>query len=497
MPAIPSLPGSPPSAVPAVPPPTQGRRPGGWRWAALILAVAALVAPGRGWARVYDPETFRLSNGMQVVVVTNHRAPVVSHMVWYKVGAADEPRGKSGLAHYLEHLMFKGTPTVPAGDFSRIVARNGGQENAFTNYDQTAYYQNIARDRLPLVMKLEADRMDHLAIKPDVAKPELAVVLEERRQRTDNNPAARLSESVAATLFQNYPYRIPVVGWMDEVAALTPQDAQAFYRTWYAPNNAILIVSGDITAAELKPLAEATYGRIKARPVPARLTLRPAEPGTQAARRVTLKDGQVRQPSWSRTWLAPSYGWGDRNLRSALQVLDTVMGGGTTARLYQALVVRQKLAVSAGFFYEGSSLGPGTIGLDASPAPGVGLDAVETAMQAELDRLLKDGVTEEEVAAAKKRLLPNAQYARDSLQGPAMTLGQVLTSGGTIDDVESWPDRIAAVTAADVTAAARAVLSAPASVTALLLPDPEAAAQARSGPPPAPPPSPLTAGGVR
>lgn len=460
------------------------------RLAALLLLLTALVAGGwapRVQAQVYDPETFTLSNGMKVVVVTNRRAPVVSHMVWYRVGAADEPPGKSGIAHYLEHLMFKGTETIKPGEFSKTIARNGGEDNAFTSWDYTAYFQNIARDRLELVMTMEADRMRNLRLTEEIAKPELGVVIEERKQRTDNNPSARLWEQVNATLWVHHPYGIPIIGWMHEIEGLTFKDALAFYKDWYAPNNAILVVAGDVTAAELKPLAEKTYGKIPAGKV--RERVRTHEPPQTAARRVTLTDPQVRQPSWQRVWQAPSYNTAEGDAAYALDVLQSIMGDGATSRIYSRLVVERKLASSASMFYSGGSLDRGTIGISASPVPDGDLAALEKAIEEEVALLLKDGVTAEEVETAKKKLRRDAIFARDSLQGPAYAFGLALTTGGTVEEVEDWPNRIAKVTVEQVNAAARAVLSQTGHVTGILLPDPNAPKPA--GPlPPAPPPGP-------
>ncbi|WP_064742499.1 pitrilysin family protein, partial [Azospirillum sp. B4] len=448
-------------------------------WFAVLAFALGLTAPAA--ARVFDPETFTLANGLRVVVVPNHRAPVVTQMLFYKVGAADEPAGKSGLAHYLEHLMFRGTAAVPSGAFSRRVARDGGVENAYTNQDQTAFFQTIARDRLPLVLGLEADRMAHLRIRAETAAPELAVVLNERRQRTEANPGARLRERVQAALFTAYPYARPVVGRAEEVARLTPADARAFYRAWYAPNNAVLVVAGDVTAASLRPLVEAAFGAIPARPVPDRLAARGTEPPAEGeGRRIEMKDAQVRQPALSRVWIAPSHGWrgqgwaADPTQVYALEVLQTILGGGATGRLYQALAVRQRLAAGVSVDYLADALGPGQFSLGVVPGPDVAVADAEAGLNAEIARLLHDGVGEAEVAAAIKRLRVGALYARDSLQGPASEFGVALTTGQTVADVEAWPDRIAAVTVEDVNRALRAVLGGKGSVTALLLPDPDA-----------------------
>ena len=440
-------------------------------WPAACALALLLLAPGpegSAGAGVFDPETFTLKNGMAVVVIPNHRVPVVTHMVWYKVGSADEPPGKSGIAHFLEHLMFKGTRKLASGEFSRILARNGGRENAFTSHDYTGYYQSIAVDRLEMVMEMEADRMTNLVFDAKEVEPERQVIFEERRNRTGNNPSALLAEHVNATLYLNHPYRRPIIGWEHEVRGLTIADLMSFYRRWYVPNNAILVVAGDITAEELRPLAEKTYGRIPA--APARLRVRPGEPPHRAARRVTLKDPRVRQPSWSRTFLAPSYTEGATEQAYALQVLAEILGG-ATGPLYRSLVVEQKLAVSAGAYFEPDRLGPGTFGFYASPRPGVSMEKLEAAMEAELARVVDKGVTGKEARRAKGRLQAEAVYARDSLGTGARVLGGALAIGLTVEDVESWPERIGAVTVPEINAAARDVLGQAASVTALLLPE--------------------------
>ncbi|CAK0765229.1 Uncharacterized zinc protease y4wA [uncultured Gammaproteobacteria bacterium] len=443
--------------------------------AAAGVMTAAIVAGGLSAgmtmpaeAGVYFPETFTLANGMQVVVIPNHRVPVVSHMVWYKVGAADEPKGVGGIAHFLEHLMFKGTERVPGGEFSKIVARNGGKENAFTSWDFTAYFQTVAADRLPLVMELEADRMANLKLTDQVIASERDVVLEERRQRSENDPSDRLSEQVNATLFVHHPYGSPIIGWKAEIERLGRPEAEAHYRTWYAPNNAVLVVSGDIDAEHLKPLAEKFYGVIPARAVPARF--RPLEPPPIAERRVTLRDDQVKQPVVQHQFQAPSYHRGDSVHAYPLQVLAEVMGGGATSRLNRALVVEGRVAASVWFSYSPTAYDLSSITLGATPIPGTGLDVVEAALETQLKALLKDGVSESEVAIARQRMLTEAAYARDSLHGPTYAFGMALATGGTVEDVESWLDRIATVTAEQVNLAARAVLGTPGSVTGLLLP---------------------------
>jgi len=432
--------------------------------------LAALVVGGAAQAQVFNPETITLSNGLQVVSITNARAPVVAHMVWYRIGAADEPAGKSGIAHFLEHLMFKGTKEIPPGEFSKIVANNGGRDNAFTGHDYTGYFQNIARDRLELVMKMEADRMSNLVLTDAEVNPEREVVREERRSVVENNPRSRLREQLNAALFLNHPYGRPIIGWDHEIRNLTTADALAWYRNYYAPNNAVLVVAGDITMADLKPLAEKYYGVIPPKPLPARL--RPVEPPHQAARRVELKDGRVRQVTWNRVFLAPSYVAGEKEHADPLQVLAEVVGGGVSSRLHRGLVLDRQLATSAGAYYDPDSLDQTGFGVSAALRPETKIEEFEAAIEAELRRVVENGVGEDEVERAKSRMRAAAVYARDSLQGGARALGTAIVTGTSIDHVESWPRRMAAVTAAQVSAAARAILREERSATGLLLPKP-------------------------
>ncbi len=433
---------------------------------ALVLTLAG-VPPAS--AKVFDPTTFTLNNGMEVVIVENHRVPVVSHMVWYKVGAADEVPGKTGLAHLLEHLMFKGTDAIPPGAFSKIVARQGGRDNAFTSSDYTAYYQNIAADKLELVMKMEADRMHNLRLSEQDVLTERDVVMEERRSRTDNNPGSLLAERMDEVFYIRHPYRNPVIGWPDEVSKLVRDDAMAFYKRWYAPNNAILVVAGDVQPARVKELAEKYYGAIPRGEVPARN--RPADPPLVAAKRVEVKDPRVQQPAWIRQYQAPSYRSGDIAMAYPLQVLAEVIGGSATSRLYRAIAVEQELAAGASAFYDATTYDLSVFSVNVSPRPGVDMAKIEAATDAVLAGILAQGLSEDEVEQAKKRLRANIAYARDSLHTGARVLGEALATGQSVQDVESWPERIGAVTAAQVTAAARAILRIESSVTGILLPE--------------------------
>lgn len=436
--------------------------------AALSLLITAGFVP-KSEAGLFNPESFTLDNGMQVVVVPDHRAPVVVHMVWYKVGAADEPPGKSGIAHFLEHLMFKGTGKLAPGEFSKIVAANGGRDNAFTSQDYTAYFQTIARDRLELVMSMEADRMVNLQFGEQDMITERDVVLEERRQRTDSTAQGQFREQVTAALYLAHPYGIPIVGWEEEIKRLDVDDALAFYRKFYAPNNAILVVAGDITAAELKPLAEKHYGVVPANPAVYQREL-PHEPPHRAARRLTHSDPRVAEPSWQRMYIADSVNWGETRHTIALQVLSDILGASGTSRLYRNLAVEQKKAISVGAWYSGVDRGPGSFGVYATPAEGVSLEDLEAAVDAELAKVVADGVTQEELDRARTGLLADAVYMRDSLSQGARVFGSALSAGVSIEDVESWPDRLKQVTVEDVREAARSVFRIERSVTATLLP---------------------------
>jgi len=430
----------------------------------LLLFAAPLASAG-----VFYPESFILKNGLRVVVIPNPRIPAVTHMVWYKIGAMDEAPGKSGLAHFLEHLMFKGTKKMAPGEFSKIVARHGGNDNAFTTQDVTAYHQTVASDRLERVMQMEADRMQNLVLADKVVLPERDVVLEERRSRFENNPTAMLNIKIDEALYRDHPYAKPVIGWADEIAKLTTADALAFYQSYYAPNNAILIVAGDVTAAKLRPLAEKIYGPIPPREIGPRFDA-PAVYATESQRVVHFST-EVRQPLFLRRYAAPSQRTAKAGEAQALEILVEIFGGGGTSRLYRRLVVERKLATAAGAYYDPVNRGPANFSIYAMPAPGIAIETLEEAVTAELEKLIREGVTAEEVARAAGRLQAAAIYARDSLSTGAQTLGMALAAGLEIADVEQWPERLAKVTAGAVSKAAKNVLRNERSVTGLLLPE--------------------------
>jgi zinc protease len=413
---------------------------------------------------------FKLANGLEVVVIPDRRTPVITHMVWYKVGSADEPAGKSGIAHFLEHLMFKGTKKNPAGRFSKEVAAIGGQENAFTSSDYTGYFQRASRENLKMLMEFEADRMTGLVLTDAVVRPELNVVLEEQNQRVANNPGARLSEQLEAALYLNHPYGKPIIGWRHEIEKLNREDALAFYRRYYTPNNAVLVVAGDVSAEEVKKLAQATFGKVAPR---AKITprQRPQEPEQRAVRHVELADPRVAQPSLQRYYLVPSGATAKPGESEAIDVLAHILGSGTTSRLYHTLVVERGLAVGVGGWYQDGALDATRLGISGTPKPGVTLPQLEAAIDAVIDDVAAKGVTAAELDRAKNRMIADTVYAQDSQATMARWYGAALTTGTSVERVTSWPDRIRAVNAEAVQAAARQWLDKRRSVTGYLIKD--------------------------
>lgn len=410
--------------------------------------------------------SFTLDNGLEVVVIPDHRAPVVTHMVWYKAGAADEAAGESGAAHFLEHLMFKGTETRPDG-FSDVVTALGGQENAFTSQDYTAYFQQIAKEHLGEMMTLEADRMANLALDPEEVARELDVVLEERRMRVDTRPSAILGEAFDATLHVNSPYGDPVIGWPAEVTALNRESAFAFYDRFYTPENAVLVVAGDVTPDEVRTLAEQSYGKLASR-VDLKPRARSQTPKLESLRTVRYADPQVGQPSLRHGWVVPSYATADPGDAEAIDVLAQILGGDSTSRLYDALVRDDGPASSVGAWYQSSAVDPDTFMVYAVPRDGVSFATVEAAIGKTITDIAENGVTEEELARAKRSLVADAVFAQDSQQRLARIFGLALTTGQSIEDVQEWPARIAAVTVDDVKRAAQTYLPLDAGVVGYL-----------------------------
>jgi zinc protease len=412
-------------------------------------------------------QSFALDNGLDVVVIPDHRVPVATHMIWYRNGSADDPMGQSGIAHFLEHLMFKGTERHPAGEFSKVVSSLGGQENAFTSFDYTAYFQRVAREHLGTMMEFEADRMSGLSFDETVVAPERDVVLEERRMRVETDPSAQLSEAMAASLFVHHPYGIPIIGWMHEIEGLNREHALAYYRRFYTPENAILVVAGDVGPDEVRRLAEDSYGRVTPfgeRPV----RRRPREPVPRAARRLEVSDPKVEQPTLQRLYLVPSSRTAEGRDSAALELLAELLGGGPTSHLYRKLVLERGVSVNAGAWYMGSSIDDTRFSIYAVPAEGVSLARLDEAVDGVLRTVVAEALEAAPVERAKNRLVAETIYSTDSQSSLARIYGSALAIGETIEEVRRWPDEIEAVTTADLAGVAERFLIPPRSVTGYL-----------------------------
>ena len=396
----------------------------------------------------------KLDNGMDLLVIPDHRAPVVTHMVWYRNGSADDPPGKSGIAHFLEHLMFKGTKKNPQGKFSELIADLGGQENAFTSNDYTAYFQRVAKEHLPVCMDYEADRMTGLVLTDEVVAPERDVVLEERRMRTDSDPADQLNEAVQATLFSHHPYGTPIIGWSHEIEDLGRNDALAYYNRFYTPENGILVVAGDVEADAVAALAQKVYGTIPARgEAPQRF--RRKEPEPRAHRLVRLADEKVEQPTYQSVYLVPSYRTAKPGEAEALELLAHLLGGGQTSLLFKELVVNRRVAVSAAAHYAGTAVDDTRFYVYGIPAPGVSLEQLDGEFDRVIAEVAEHGVSEEDLARAKTRLVADAIYAQDNQATLGRWYGSSLATGQSVEEVLNWPQEIEKVTAADILKAAR------------------------------------------
>nr|WP_319248633.1 pitrilysin family protein [uncultured Celeribacter sp.] len=437
----------------------------------VLAAFISLAAPAMAMAA--DVTDFTLDNGMEIVVLEDHRAPVVAHTVWYKVGAADEPLGKSGIAHFLEHLMFKGTDEMAAGELSETVTRNGGSDNAFTSWDYTAYYQRVAADRLGLMMKMEADRMRNLQMTEEDVTTERNVVLEERNQRTDNDPGALFGEQRRAAQYLNHPYGIPVIGWRHEMEQLNRDDAYAFYHRYYAPNNAILVVAGDVDPDEVYELAKTYYGPVEPTPDLAP-RMRPQEPPQLAERRLTMRDPRVAQPYISRSYLAQERDPGAQEEAAALRFLAALLGGNaTTSFLARELTFDNPKAIYVGASYSGTSIDDARFSLVMMPTPGVSMDEAEQALDDAVAKFMEEGVDLEAFERLKTQLRAGQIYAEDNVEGLARKYGAELAIGLSLEDIEAWPDILQAVTPEDVMEAAAKVFDRRNAVTGWLMPEQE------------------------
>ncbi|SMY08999.1 M16 family metallopeptidase [Flavimaricola marinus] len=432
-------------------------------FAMLLTSLTAAVA------KAEEVTTFALDNGMEVVVIEDHRAPVVTHMVWYRVGSADEPVGVSGVAHFLEHLLFKATDTLESGEFSATVAANGGDDNAFTSYDYTAYFQRIAADRLPLMMQMEADRMENIRLTAEDIETERQVIIEERNQRTETSPGALAREQIRAAQYLNHRYGVPIIGWMHEMEALEMEDTLAFYDLYYSPNNAILVVAGDVYPDDVRALAEQYYGVIPAEPdLPERI--RSEEPPQRAERRLIYEDGRVSNDYVTRSYLAPERDSGAQEQAAALVYLSEILGGSSfTSVLGTKLTFESDIALFTGAGYDAGSLDDTTFSISVVPAEGVSLADAEAAMDQALAEFMEEGIDPVQLERIRTQLRAAEIYARDDVDGLARRYGAALTQGLTVADVQAWPDILQAVTAEDIMAAAELVFDLNQSVTAYVV----------------------------
>jgi len=439
------------------------------RWLTIACTAFAFCVSSSALATQQTLEQFTLKNGLQVVVIPNHRVPAVNHMMWYRIGAGDDPEGKSGLAHYHEHIMFKGSPKFKAGEYTSLLDKNGGNHNAFTGADTTSYFVTIAKEKLPLVMEMEADRMRGLTASDASFATEKQVIIEERRQRTDNSPEALLDEQMNAALFRNHPYHFPVIGWMHEMEGLTKKDVLDFHARYYHPNNALLIISGDVTAAEIKPLAEKYYGTLPKAIIPPRLWK--LEPPQIAARHLTLHHHNVKQAIFTRTYAAAPTQPDKLNEAIATFVMAHLLGGGKNSALYQSLVVNQKLATSMNVNYNLFARGPTRLSIEATPEKNVSLETLEKAIDVELKKFIANAGDEVSLARSKNLMKADAIYGREGLTGISNIMGWIMMVDLPPETYNQWTDLIDAVTLADIAVAARRVLMPESSVTGYLLPE--------------------------
>lgn len=434
----------------------------------MVIAALAIFS----WATSAPAEevtTFTLDNGLEVVVIEDHRAPVAVHMLWYKTGSADEPIGSSGVAHFLEHLLFKATETMERGEFSDIVAANGGSDNAFTSYDYTAYFQRVAADRLELMMKMEADRMENLRLTESDIQTERQVVIEERNQRTESRPGALAQEQIMAAQYQNHRYGVPIIGWRHEIEELNLEDAIAFYELYYSPNNAVLVVAGDVEPADVEVLAKKHYGAIPPEPgLPARI--RPEEPPQRAERRLTFVDERVSQPYLTRSYLAPERNQGAQEQAAALVYLAELIGGSPfTSLLGTRLQFDRQIAVYSGAGYNPNALDDTTFSISIVPAEGVTLSEAEEAMDTVIKEFIEEDISPERMESIRAQIRAGEIYAKDNVQGLARRYGAALTQGLTVDDVKEWPNVLQSVTPEDIKSVAKLIFNRDQAVTAWIV----------------------------
>lgn len=423
---------------------------------------------------------FTLDNGLRVLVREDHRAPVVVSMLWYRAGSVDEFNGTTGVAHVLEHMMFKGTADVPGGEFSRRIARAGGRDNAFTSRDYTAYHQTLHRDQLPLALRMEADRMINLTLSKEEFEKEIKVVMEERRWRTDDRPQMLVYEALMASALRAHPYRNPVIGWMSDLESMSVEDARDWYRRWYAPNNAVLVVVGNVKGEEVHALAREYFGPIGARALPERKPQR--EPEQTGPRRVVVK-GPSKLPYMLMSYRVPKLVDPEKDWEPyALEVLEGVLSGHEGARLTTRLVREARVAQFAGASYQAVARGPAMFLFYGTPAEGRSIDELEAALKAEIKRIAADGIEEDELQRVKAQVLASQVYARDSMSAQAREIGALETIGFSHRLIDRSLEHIRAVTAMQVREVARKYFSEDTLTVAVLDPQPLAAGGARRAP---------------
>ncbi len=431
--------------------------------------VAVLFFSWPASAQVFNPESFTLKNGMQVVVLPNHRAPVITHMLWLKTGSVEDPKGKSGIAHFQEHLMFKGTKTRKDGEYSKIISRMGGEENAFTSYDFTAYYATFGKENLEQVMALEADRLGNWRISQKQVDSEKLVILKERQQNVDNEPSPRFWEEMNAELFRGHAYARPVIGWKNEIENLSKADIEHFHEKYYAPNNIIAVISGDVTAAEIKPLAEKYYASLK--PFPSVDPMMGELEKVEIERRLERTSPQVKETVWSMHFLTLPARSETIAQSDALSVLAKIMGDSRIGHLYRRLVRQEKLATNASISFDPVSRGWTRFSIVVTPSPTADLAKIEAIVREEIAKITAKPLPDSDIKNAVQAMDIETVYARDSVMGPAMIVGEALTSGLDLETIESWPIRIRAVNAAAVQDAANRLFDTQKPLIAVLKPE--------------------------
>jgi len=445
---------------------------------ALAILSIALLCSGPLHAEVHERT---LANGMKILVKEDHRAPVAVCMVWYRAGSMDEVSGTTGVAHVLEHMMFKGTAQVGPGEFSRIIARAGGRENAFTSKDATVYHEQLHRSQLPLALELEADRMANLLLSDEQFAREIKVVMEERRLRTDDQPRSLVYESFMATAYMVNPYRTPVVGWMTDLESMRAEDARDWYRHWYTPNNATLVVVGDVAAADVFATAEKLFGPVASRPLPLR---RPqVEPAQRGVRRVLVK-APAEQPYLLMGWRVPSLRDVEHDWEPyALDMLAGVLAGSDAARLDRELVRAARVATAANAGYDSINRGPALFIMDATPAPGKTVHEVEQALRDQIRQVVEQGVSEEELRRVSAQVTASQVFELDSMFSQARQIGALDNAGLPVDSLDLQARKLKEVTAAQVQEVARKYLVDDNLTLAVLDPQPMAGRKRAPSPP--------------